>query len=212
MSLTLKQEDVEFELAPQGVHVARCYQVVELGIIQQQNGPYAGKKQHRLRWAFELPNARMESGEPYSVSEQLTASLSSKARLYERLVSWRGKAFTQEELEGFNLKKVVGVPCMINVIHKKSNDGTKTYANIASITPLPQGTQCPDPVNDALFWEYGMDQNLLPDWLQKMLGENPNEPQEPPRSFQEAAAPPPGVPEGYQGVSPNDFDEDSIPF
>src|SRR5262245_59119957 len=44
------------------------------------------------------------------------------------LEHWRAKAFTAEELKGFNLSKLKGAPCHVNIVHKVNN-GT-IYANL----------------------------------------------------------------------------------
>lgn len=170
MSLIAKQTGEDFEIAPAGNYAARCYQMVELG-IREKGGMYPGEA-HQMRWAFEI-DERMRDGRPFSVSEILTISLSSKAKLRDRLKSWRGRDFTEAELAGFDLKNVVGAPCLINVVHNES--GGKTYANIASITPLPKGMAAPELQNDKLVWEFGDDESLLPEWIRKMLGRDPRE-------------------------------------
>ena len=77
---------------------------------------------------FELPNLTKEfkPGEgqkPFSIGKEYTLSLSSKSNLYKDLVSWRGKPFTEEELEGFDLSKLLGKPCQIQIIHKQGKMG-----------------------------------------------------------------------------------------
>ena len=192
MSLIVKNSGGDFELPSPGNHLARCYQVVELG-VREKGGAFPGRA-HQIRLAFELAEL-MADGRPFSVSEILTASLSKKSRLHERLVGWRGKAFTDEELAGFDLKKVCGVPALINVVINES--GGKQYANIQSITPVPRGMTVPAPVNPPLVWEYGDDRSLLPEWLVKMLGDDPR-----------AQAP---EQDQYRDVNTDD-DDDEIPF
>ena len=62
------------------------------------------------------------------------------------LESWRGKSFTEDEAKAFDITKLLGKACMINVIHKKSSKGND-YADISSIATLPKGLECPDQVN-----------------------------------------------------------------
>lgn len=198
MSLTAKQGDSDFEMCPVGNFAGRCYMVVDLG-MREKGGQFPGLA-HQMRWSFEV-DERMSNGEPYSISEILTISLGKKAKLRERLKTWRGRDFTEQELAGFDLKKVVGVPCLLNVVHNES--GGKTYANIASITPLPKGMKAPEPFNKPLTWEFGDDERDLPDWLRKFLGTDPDGPaqtaSDPTASYQ-------SVPAG------DDFDDDEIPF
>ena len=45
--------------------------------------------------------------------------------------AWRGRAFTPGELMGFDLANVVGVPCMVSIVHASGRKGG-TFANVAS--------------------------------------------------------------------------------
>ena len=170
MGLIVKQADdtKDFPMPSSGPHAARCYQVVDLG-IKDKGGQYPGKA-HKIRLAFEIDEL-MEDGRPFSISETLTMSLNEKAKLYQRLVSWRGRAFTDEELEAFDLKKLINAPCLINVIINES--GGKHYANINSITPLPKSMKAEALLNEPLVWECGDSRSKLPEWLDSYIGEDP---------------------------------------
>jgi hypothetical protein len=139
----------DFQLAPTGNHVARCFSVIDLGT--QENTLYGGwRRQVFIQW--ELPNEMMESingeeAKPFVIGKFYTASLNEKARLRQDLESWRGRAFTEEELRGFDLKNILDKPCMLNVIHKQKPNGNMR-ADIASISQIPKGTKCPDLVNE----------------------------------------------------------------
>ena len=191
MIVSGSNENEVFEKAPEGNHIARCYSVVNLGLVEV-GGQYPGLK-HKMRWSFELCEEKMADGRPFSVSEHLTASLSSKATLTSRLISWRGRPFTEDELQGFNLKNVLGVPCLVNVVH--NTKGEKTYVNIAGISPLPKSMNAPELQNPHLHWDFGMPKDTLPDWLKLRIGDNPSEQPPEPASI----------------TSESDFDDD-IPF
>jgi len=131
-----------FKPVPPGTHLARCYRIVDLG-TQETN--YQGKvsTQRKMMVQFEVHgqdddgNALVtRTGEPMSISKNYTVSLGEKARLRQDLISWRGKAFTPEELKGFELKNLLGVWCMLSVVETPGNDG-KIYSNINAITPVP---------------------------------------------------------------------------
>jgi len=168
MALTVKKPEGEFELAPQGTHVARCYSVVDMGNQQTNFGI-----KHKIRLMWELPNELMADGRPFVVGKEYTASLHPDANLTRDLVSWRGRAFTDEELAGFDVFKVAGAPCMVTVTHNKSNDGTKTYANVNTVTAIPKGMVCPDQVNPTAMFsleEPDMEvYNALPQWLRDRI-------------------------------------------
>ena len=66
-----------------------------------------------------------------------------KAALRKDLESWRGKPFTAQELEGFDLEALLSVGCFINVMHQ-TREG-QTYANVAAVMRLPKGMTAPSP-------------------------------------------------------------------
>ena len=131
----------DFKLPPAGSFVARLYRIIDIGT---QTTEWMGKKkmQRKIITMFELHGEdndgqplQTAEGKPLIVSKRYTLSLDEKATLRKDLEAWRGKAFTQEELDGFNLEVLLGKCCMVNVTHS-TYDG-KEYANIANISQVP---------------------------------------------------------------------------
>ena len=161
----------DFEITPAGNHIGICYMVCDLG-EQEVDWQGAKKVMRKVRFSWELPNELMKDGRPFSASKKYTLSLGDKANLRKDLESWRGRAFSDQELEGFELFNVVGKACMINVIHETANG--KTYANVASVAALPKGMPAPVMVNKKVMFSLNDDNavdvfNGLPEWLQKMI-------------------------------------------
>lgn len=164
MGTTAKAGGGDFPKAPVGTHVARCYQVVDIG---DQKSTFQGVEKYKpkvlLSWEL-LGDDRMEDGKPYSISSRYTLSLSDKGQLGPMLESWRGKPFTKDERDGFDIKNVLGHYCMISVIH--NTEGDKTYANVASVMALPKGMPKPTAVNPNLYFNLDTDDfETLPEWL-----------------------------------------------
>src|SRR5688572_25099842 len=105
-----------FTPAPEGVHISRCIGCVSLGTQQPSSPQFMAS--FKIVLIFELPNERVvqDGAKAQTVSKEFTCSLSEKANLRKMLESWRGRPFTKEELEGFDVMNVVDVPCMISVI------------------------------------------------------------------------------------------------
>lgn len=181
MSITAKKPESNFEIVPAGNHIARCYSMIEIGTEEvEYNGEK--KKAYKVRVSWELPNERKvfnaEKGEqPFIVSKDYTLSMHEKANLRHDLQSWRGKAFTDEEARAFDITKLLGVPCMLNVIHNVSKANGNTYANIAGVTPIPKGIPIPDQVNKSFVLSYdNFDEAAfqgLPDWLRERIEKTP---------------------------------------
>lgn len=153
MSLTAKANDGEgFARAPEGTHVARCFKIVDLGT--QYNAKY-DKNHHKIMLVWELPEELIPDGElagqPFAVSGWYTLSLGEKANLRKDLESWRGKSFTSDELAGFNISKLLGATCLLNLVHNTVDD--KTYVNISSIMKMPKTMECPASINDLVIFD-----------------------------------------------------------
>ena len=91
------------------------------------------------------------------------------------LEAWRGRAFTEDELAGFDLKNILGKPCMIQVVHKKN--GERTYANIKAIMKLHASVPAPEIANEPIYFdmdEEGWEMKLerLPEWVQNKVKES----------------------------------------
>ena len=130
MTLIINEKPQNTDLAPSGLQPAVCVDVRDLGTIETK----FGDKQIVLL-VLEL-EATSADGERYLLQKRYSKSLHPKSNLRKDLERWRGKPFTDEDLQyGFNLEKVVGVPSMIYVEHRETDRGT--WAHIDSILPAP---------------------------------------------------------------------------
>ena len=133
-----------FKRVPAGAYIGRCYSLIDLG-TQLTSGNFGEKLQHKIRIDWEL-FGEDENGEPLTIdvngkmmpmtiNKSYTVSLHEKASLRKDLAAWRGKDFTEEEARGFDVQKLLGAYCMVNVTTSES--AGKTYSNVAGLTPLP---------------------------------------------------------------------------
>lgn len=157
-----------FSILAEGTYTATCYMLVDLGL--QHNERY-GNSSRKVLIGWEIADEYVEvdgKKEPRIFSTRYTASLNEKAILRRDLAAWRGRDFTEAELEEFNLCNILDAPCLINIIHKEGGNG-KTYANLASIMKLPKGM--PAPVATLPKVVYDIDENdpadveKLPEWI-----------------------------------------------
>jgi len=181
MAITSKTNSTPKELIPAGNYVARCFQMIEIGTLKQE---YMGevKLQYKVRLGWELPTelrvVKEERGEePMVISRTYTLSLHEKANLRKDLESWRGKAFTEDEAKNFDITKLLGVPCMLSILHKPSKDGTKVYERISSVSPLMKGYEAPKAINSIIKLEFdNWNQDVfekLPDFIQNDIKSTP---------------------------------------
>lgn len=155
----------DIEPIPEGVYTAVCYSVVDIGTHYSEKYDKASR---RVIITWEIPELRIQverDGQkqdlPRAISKRYTLSLHTKSVLRNDLCSWRGRAFSPEELAGFDLQNVLGSACQIQVLHEHKDD--KTYANIGSIMRLPKGAMPPKPENPLLFFS-------LSDLLEQVKG------------------------------------------
>jgi len=170
MSLTVSESGgAGFDPVPAGTYPAVCYEMVDLG-EQFSERFQNSSRQVLIGWQIPSETITIDGEEkPRVVSKQYTLSLNTKARLRSDLVSWRGRDFTDQELKGFDLKNIVGKPCMVSVIHKDSNG--KTYANVSGVLALPKGMPKPavSSPDDIIIFDLDADPlekiNELPQWI-----------------------------------------------
>jgi len=168
----------DFQPCPAGNHIAICTGVVSVGKHENNFNPEkAPKNEVVLMWT--LPNAVREDGFPFVLTKTYTLSLHEKASLRKDLNAWRGKAFTEEELEGFNLLTILEKPCMLQINHEVGKDG-KNRAKIMSIGSMVAGLPVPTLPSDYSFNIFD-DENptwigfeSLPKWLKGRLESSQN--------------------------------------
>lgn len=178
MAILAKNDSAPRELIEAGLHKARCYSMVQIGTVKEE---FKGeiKTMQKVRIGFEFPELtkvfKEENGpQPFVFSKEYTLSMADKSNLRAVLTSWRGKAFTEEEAKSFDITKLLGVPCLINLTHKPSKaDATKVYEEISGITPLMKGMTCPPQVNPTFVLSYDeWDENkfnTLPDFIKDKM-------------------------------------------
>jgi hypothetical protein len=92
------------------------------------------------------------------------------------LECWRGKKFTKEELQGFDIVKVLGKACQLSIIHKARADG-EIKARVGAVLAMPKKAVKPEGTMPTLYFtvEPGDPDSTavlnLPEWLQKMVAE-----------------------------------------
>lgn len=209
-----------------GTFVAILRGLIDLGT---QSSTYEGehKSARKITLKFEVADTenRRSDGTPHVVSKRFTASLHERAALRKFLEAWRGRPFTPEELKGFDMGKLLGVPCLLGIVHQEREG--KTFAGISSCMKLPRGMAAPQASEALEHWD--MSGSVPPDWtvfaalpkrLQETIEASPEFARlQPPKSVavapqaapQHAVAPAPmqphALPAGAGASGFDDFDE-----
>ena len=154
--------------------------MIHIGTVQE-NVMGDMKTMNKVRIGWELPTElrvfNEEKGEqPLVISEEFTLSMHEKSNLRKVLASWRGKDFSEGEAKCFDITKLIGAPCMLNIIHRPSKSNpSNIFAKIGSVSPVPKGLGVPAQINPTFVLEYdtfSWDKfNTLPDFIKtKMQG------------------------------------------
>ena len=170
-------QDFENELLPAGNHTAVCYGMVDLGTHETEfSGVKSMKRQVRVVW--ELSNKKKvfdesRGEEPLSAGKNFTLSMHEKSGLRKFIETWRGKKYTPEQAASVDITKLLGVPCMLSIIHGVNETTGKDYAQISSATLLEEGSAPPKQHNKS--YEFSLDEfkqedfDMLPKWLQEKI-------------------------------------------
>ena len=168
------------ELIPAGTHVARCYSMIHVG-TQEFEWQGEVKNNNKIRITFELPNELRTFGEddrPLVIDKEYNLSLHENSNMRKDLETWRGKAFSHDELQMFDVTKLIGVTCLLSVIHAETKAG-KTYAKINAISKMTKGMEVPEQINETFQFNYedSFDTNWLenecPSWLSEIIKSRP---------------------------------------
>ena len=161
-----------------GTYPAVCVGIVDLG---EQYSETFKKYNDKMLVIWEIPSQTIEiDGEdkPRWLSKDFSASLNEKSNLYQTLVSWRGKAFTENELTEdetgfmqFSVLDMLGTGCFLQVIVEEK-DGN-SYNRITSVIALPAGM--PAPATETPLIAFDIDAwddevfKSLPGWIQERI-------------------------------------------
>lgn len=176
MSLKLKRKKVA-TIPPLdgGTYIAVCVGIVDIG--EQYNSNYKNYA-NKLMLLFEIPSETVEvdgQQKPRWLSKEYTASLNEKSALFKHLTSWRAKQFSEAELsedgDGFDVKTMIGQPCMLTVTVKDTDSGK--YNRIENISALPKGIPAPETDTEQMVFDIDdRDQKVfdaLPEWIQNKI-------------------------------------------
>lgn len=171
--MPIAKDKKEFTNAPEGTHLARCIGVYSLG-YQPAEREFAAA--YKVMLDFELPHELTDTDkgqQPLTIQKEYTLSLNKKSNLRRDVAGWRGRDFTEEELAGFDVAKVLGAPCMLTVAHTTNANSGKVSAKIMSISALIKNMPMPGAVHPPRLFEVEHGRNpvflALPEWIRKKI-------------------------------------------
>ena len=159
------------ELPAVGRHPAICCRVIDIGTRSGTNeGGNWSSRYVLIEWV--LPHSPKNDGNPVRINRRFPFNFSRTSQLRTALESWRGRAFTKEQLSDFDIRAIAGAPCMIGIKHDRG------YANFDGLGPyrgaeplaMPEGAVSlslePSEFDEGVYQE-------LPSFIQKLIEESP---------------------------------------
>lgn len=178
MAITAKDKGGDIELIPAETQHGVCYSIIDIGTQPSNNPQFRPKHQVIFTWEIPMLRIKLESDGklanlPRAISRTMTLSLSTKSNMRPMLVSWRGRDFTEQELEGFDISKIAGANALLTIVHEKKND--KTYANVAAVSKIMKGMPVLKPENPVCIFsiedingKISIPPNI-PDWIKAKI-------------------------------------------
>lgn len=141
-------EGKAFTPCPKGTFSAICVDVVDLGVQDTgfKNDDGTPRMSHKVRIVWQV-SKKMDGGLPFIVDNRYTLSLGEyqgkKSNLRLLLEAWGVDLMDLvDSTNEYDIERVIGRTCLLNVVHGVGvKDPSKTYANVASIMPLPDGIE-----------------------------------------------------------------------
>ena len=183
-----------------GNNIAICIRVIDLGTQKNEyQGKTTWKRQSMVIW--ELPEQKDGEEKPITISKFYNATLSEKSNLRHDLENWRGRPFTPEELGGFEVKNIIGKPCLLNLVRSD-----KGKVKIGAVSSVPKGMTIPKRTHETFIYDLDAPDpdvwEALSDGIKSMIErsrERTGEPEQPQQHTNGAAS----------SIAPSD---DEIPF
>lgn len=125
-------------MPPKGTHIATCLEVKDVYGVERKK--FQSEEMEKVDLTAFLFGFRDKQGNAHKIaSKPMKISSSDKSALHAFLRSWLGEAPKM----GWDYCELKGSKALITVDHEARND--RQYANIVSISPLPDGMVEPKP-------------------------------------------------------------------
>lgn len=175
MAFSIEVIEKKFSNPTEGPHVARLYQIIDLG---QHDFQGDGKFKRRAFLNFELPDELMDDGRPHSIGLEVSLIFvknSPKAVFPKLVAALVGRKLTDNDIVDVakDISQLVGKACAIEVANKKTAKGDE-WASIVSFMSLRKHEVVPPAINTPLLFslEDGVNSEKLrsiPEFIKKKI-------------------------------------------
>ena len=200
-----KTNSVSREPIPTGIHTCICYSLTDLGTQPGSQAYPDPKRKIYITWEF--PEVLEEfDGEmkPRVLGQTYNVAFGDKSALGGMLRNWFADNQPDGDCASWLDRECAGRPALINIVHNPSKTNDRVFANIVTVSPLPEKMKkdLPKQFNPNVvfeMWQKDFPQaefDKIPEWLQKKIQGSP----EYQKYFGEEL--PPGFEETDTGVLP----------
>lgn len=151
MGLIMTAPQGSYELLPEGIYPAVCYMVADIG--EQYNKKYdKWTRKVIIGWEIQDEFVTNEAGEqqPRTIHGFYSQSTHENSQIRQMLENWRCKRFSEDEIKAFDLTKIVGLGCQIQIGHYTKDNGN-TSEDVTSVVMLPKGMPAPVATKKIIF-------------------------------------------------------------
>ncbi|MFZ2635548.1 MAG: hypothetical protein WAX33_04325 [Rectinemataceae bacterium] len=162
----------DYQPIPTGMQPAVIANIIDLGL--QPGFREIDPPRRRVAILFELLERRSD-GARFLISEEYTATLADDSNLRKMLEGWADRLMTTEELEGFELNKIKGKACTLELVKKPKSNSPGVWVSIAQVHKRTRNIPA---------WVPETSETFIPDYLIRRMCEAITIP-EAPDSFNE---------------------------
>lgn len=172
------------EPIPAETHAAVCVGYVDLGTQSAKDFKGNPTEKRRVMIFWDIPEVRVDyngKSMPSRISNRYTLSLYEKANLRKMLDVWNGSPLKPDEIQSFDLDKLINRPAMIQVQHKpKPSKPGEVYENVVAVNPPYKGIPRPQMETDAIKYqieddatgEFVVPGDNIPRWIKKIIADS----------------------------------------
>lgn len=158
-----------YDLPEAGNQPAVIVAIIDLG-THEREFKGVSKNTPEIQIVWELTDQPKNEKENMLIGRSYSSYLSEKANLAKLIAGLSGKQF--KDNEEFDLTKLLGFPCLVNIVHGTSQAGN-VYARVEGASRLPKGMEKPVAKRKPVAWEIDGSDKLPEhlDWLPFIIGE-----------------------------------------
>jgi hypothetical protein len=159
----------DFFVVPADNYPANIVGLFDVGNQPGMTNEGVACERHQVVLAFEL-GTKGPDGKPVVMAQRYTWSLHEKATFFAIVSNVLARKLGDGER--FDPRAMLGAPCMVQVVHRPSKDGSKTYANVGSVTSFPKAFPPGKPERTPVAWSV-YEGTVAPDtsWVPYVYGQ-----------------------------------------